>query len=171
MTHSTDTNERLAMAQAVTNQPDGPGKRIGKRGEIIAFGRVARGGAKLFRERLPKFQAEAAYWEGRVGTVHDFRIALFDDDTRILFAITYDGDFKPYVVDIISQAHEWFDSFMPGIWEGYTSANDQKVTELLLNGTVTSEFFYVAHPDVTVRDVHKMKRLSKAFGDMLDAAA
>jgi len=30
--------ERLAMAQTVTNQPDGPGKRIGKRGELTMIG-------------------------------------------------------------------------------------------------------------------------------------
>jgi hypothetical protein len=34
-----------------------------------------------------------------------------------------------------------------------------------------SLIFYVAHPDVTVRDIAKMKRLSKAFGEMLDAAS
>jgi len=40
------------MAQKVTRQPDGPGKRIGKKGEISGIGKVAPGGAKLFRERL-----------------------------------------------------------------------------------------------------------------------
>jgi len=65
-------NERTALAQEVTRQPDGPGRRIGKRGELTGIGKVAPGGAKIFRERLPQFQAEAAYWENRIGTVHDF---------------------------------------------------------------------------------------------------
>jgi hypothetical protein len=51
-------NERTAMAQHITRQPDGPGKRIGKKGEITGIGPVAPGGAKLFRERLPQIQAE-----------------------------------------------------------------------------------------------------------------
>ena len=55
-------NERTTMAQVVTRQPDGPGRRIGKRGELTAIGKVAPGGARIFRERLPQFQAEAAYW-------------------------------------------------------------------------------------------------------------
>jgi hypothetical protein len=37
--------------------------KIGKKGEISGMGKVAPGGAKLFRERLPQIQAEAAYWE------------------------------------------------------------------------------------------------------------
>ena len=68
-----------------------PGKRIGRKGEITGIGPVAPGGAKLFRERLPQIQAEAGYWETRVGTVHDFRVTLIDNDTRILFTIVYDG--------------------------------------------------------------------------------
>ncbi len=163
-------NERTVTAQAVLNQPDGPGKRIGKRGELVLFGKVASGGARLFRERLPQFQAEAAYWEGRVGTVHDFRAFLFDNDTRILFLITYDGDFKAYVTDIITQAHEWFDAFFPGIWEGYEGSHDARSVQLVIDGAVTSELFYVAHPDVTVHDIRKMKKLSQAVSDLFDAA-
>src|SRR5262249_44811819 len=84
-------NERRAMGQKITRQPDGVGKRIGKKGEISGIGKVAPGGAKLFRERLPQIQAEAGYWEGRIGTPHDFRVTLIDNDTRILFTIVYDG--------------------------------------------------------------------------------
>lgn len=164
-------SERTARAQSVANQPDGPGKRIGKRGELVLFGKVIPGGEKLFRERLPQFQAEAGYWEERVGTVHDFRALLFDNDTRILFLITYDGDFKAYVQDIITQAHEWFDAFLPGIWEGYEGSHDPKSVQLVMDGAMTSEVFYVAHPDVSVRDVRKMKKLSQAVSDLLDAAS
>src|SRR5262245_31449311 len=94
MTTGVIENERTAMSQNATHQPDGPGKRIGKKGEISGIGKVAPGGAKLFRERLPQIQAEAAYWETRVGTVHDFRVTLIDNDTSILFTIVYDGEFK-----------------------------------------------------------------------------
>ena len=97
-------NERTAMAQKITRQPDGTGKRIGVKGEISGIGKVGPGGAKLFRDRLPQIQAEAGYWEGKIGTPHDFRVTLIDNDTRILFTIVYDGDFKPYVEDILREA-------------------------------------------------------------------
>jgi hypothetical protein len=82
-------NERTAEAQKVTTQPDGPGPLIGKRGEISGIFPLVPGGARLFRERLPQLQAEAAYWEGRVGTVHDFRMFLLDNDTKTADMLMY----------------------------------------------------------------------------------
>src|SRR6516162_1959051 len=97
-------NERTAKSQHMTRQPDGPGKRIGKKGEISFIGKVTPDGAKLFRERLPQIQAEAPYWEVPVGTVHDFRATLIDNDTRMLVTLVYDGDFKPYLEDVLREA-------------------------------------------------------------------
>ena len=159
------------MAQKLTRQPDGPGLRIGRKGEISGIGKLAPGGARIFRERLPQIQAEAGYWEGRVGTVHDFRVMLIDNDTRILFTIVFDGDFKPYIKDILTEAGPWLDQIFLGVWDGFKGSNDPESVERLLGFAVEAEFFYVANPDVTVRDVAKMQRLSNAVTEMLDAAS
>jgi hypothetical protein len=164
-------NERTALAQEVTRQPDGPGRRIGKRGELTGIGKVAPGGAKIFRERLAQFQAEAAYWENRIGTVHDFRIFLFDNDTRILFTIVFDGDFKPYVEDLVKEVTPWLDQIFGGVWEGYKGMNDAGISELVHNAKVDAEFFYAAFPDSTRRDVEKAVRISSAVNELLDAAS
>jgi len=37
----------------------------------------------------------------RVTGIHDFRITLFDNDTRLLFATSFDTDWEPYVLDSI----------------------------------------------------------------------
>ena len=163
-------NERTAMSQHVTRQPDGPGKRIGKKGEISGIGKVAPGGAKLFRERLPQIQAEAGYWETRVGTVHDFRVTLIDNDTRILFTIVFDGDFKPYIADILREAAPWLDQIFLGVWDGFKGTQDRKSVEELLGFAFECDLFFVRNPDVTVRDVAKMQRLSGAVSELLDAA-
>lgn len=163
--------ERLAKNQHVTEQPDGPGKRIGKRGELTMIGNVLPGGAELFRKRLAQFQAEAGYWEERVGTVQDFRGFLFDNDTRFLLTVVYDGDFKPYLDDIATQAGPWLDSMGPGVFEGYPgSIGDPRAGAWVVSLFHSAEFFYSANPDVTARDVKKMKQLSDAVRDMLDAA-
>ena len=164
-------NERTIMAQKLTRQPDGPGKRIGNKGEISGIGKLAPDGARIFRERLPQFQAEAAYWEKRIGTVHDFRVALIDNDTRILFTIVFDGDFKSYIADILREASPWLDQIFLGVWDGFKGTKDHESVEALLGFAFESDFFYVANPDVTVRDVAKMQRLSHAVGDLLDAAS
>ena len=163
-------NERAAMSQHVTRQPDGPGKRIGVKGEISGIGKVAPGGAKLFRERLPQIQVGAGYWETRVGTVHDFRVTLIDNDTRILFTIVFDGDFKPYVEDILREAAPWLDQIFLGVWDGFKGTKDRKSVEELLGAAFECDLFFVRNPDVTVRDVAKMKRLSAAVNELLDAA-
>ena len=163
-------NERTAMSQHATRQPDGPGKRIGKKGEISGIGKVAPGGAKLFRERLPQIQAEAAYWETRVGTVHDFRVALIDNDTRMLFTIVYDGDVKPYIEDIVGEAGPWLEQIFLGVWDGLKVVDVASVEKLLAVSAFGADLFFVRNPDVTVKDVAKMQRLSKAVGELLDAA-
>jgi hypothetical protein len=171
MTTEVIENDRTAMSQNVTNQPDGPGKRIGKKGEISGIGKVAPGGAKLFRERLPQIQAEAGYWETRVGTVHDFRVTLIDNDTRILFTIVFDGDFKPYLADILREASPWLDQIFLGVWDGFRGTKDRGSVEELLGFAFGADLFFVRNPDVTVRDVAKMQRLSKAVAELLDAAS
>src|SRR6516162_7468291 len=164
-------NERTAKSQHATHQPDGPGKRIGKKGEISFIGKVAPGAAKLFRERIPQIQAEAAYWEDRVGTVQEFRATLIDNDTRMLVTIVYDGDFKPYLEDVLREAGPWLDQIF-GAFDGFRGVKDRKsVEELVANTHFECDVFYVANPDVTARDVAKMKRLSGAVSELMDAAA
>jgi len=164
-------NERAALAQKVTREPDGPGLRIGRKGEISGIGKVAPGGAQIFRERLPQFQAEAAHWEKKIGTVHDCRVFLFDNDTRILFTIVFDADFKPYVEDLIQSVTPWVDQIVGGVWEGYKGMNDTSLGKLVLDAVIDAEFFYVAYPEVSLRDIGKMQRLSSAVNELLDAAA
>lgn len=163
-------NAKTALAQPIMNQPDGPGKRIGKRGELTMIGNLLPGGAELFRQRLPQFQAEAGFYEGRVSTVQDFRILLFDNDTRFLLSLVYDGDFKPYLSDISTYAGEWLDSMATGVLEGYTSMSDPKIGEWVVSLMLPAEFFYVGTPNSTVRDVLKMEKISKAVSDLFDAA-
>ncbi len=161
---------KLAKTQKISNQPDGPGKRIGKRGELTMIGNVLPGGAELFRQRLPKFQSEAGYYEENVGTVQDFRILLFDNDTRFLLSLVYDGDFVPYLNDIATHAGEWLDYMAIGILEGYTSMKDPKIGEWVKSLLIPADFFYVGTPNSTVRDVKRMEKLSKAVSDLFDAA-
>jgi hypothetical protein len=162
---------RTAIARKITRQPDGPGKRIGKRGELTGIGKVTRDGARIFRERLPQFQAEAAYWENRIGTVHDFRVFLFDNDTRILFTIVFDGEFKPYVEDLIREVTPWLDQIFGGVWDGYEGMKDPGLVQFVLNAVIEAEFFYAAFTEATRRDVEKSLRVSRAVNELLDAAS
>jgi hypothetical protein len=103
--------------------------------------------------------------------VQDFRVTLIDNDTRILFTIVYDGDFKTYIEDILREASRWLDQIFLGVWDGFRGTQDRKSVEELLGFAFECDLFFAANPDVTVRDVGKMKRLSGAVSELLDAAA
>jgi hypothetical protein len=163
-------NELTAMAQEVTSQPDGPGLRIGRRSEISGIFPVTPEGARIFRERLPQIQAEAPYWEERVGTVHDFRMFAFDNDTRIFFTVVFDGDFKPYIVDLINKASPWFDKMFLGVLDGFIGMKDPGFSEWIGKYLIGAEFFYASNPDATRRDVVKGQRVLNAFEHLLDEA-
>lgn len=170
MSNAVTTPEKAALTQPCTNQPDGPGRRIGKRGEIHVIGKVVPGGGKLFRERIAQFQAEAGYWEKQIGTVHDFRVLLFDNDTRILVSAIYDGDFLPYLEDVVTKAGPWWDMLLSGVWEGYTSAADPSTAKLVVSQAYSADAFFAVNPDLTVKDIAKLRRLGNAVNEMLDAA-
>lgn len=154
----------------VTDQPDGPGKRLGRKAELSIINRLTPDGARLFKERLPDLQDLAFIYEPRVGTVDNFRAILIDDETRLLVTIVYDGDFKPYLVDIINHAAPWLDRIFTGVAEGYPGAASPDAPQWVLDNAYASSIFFHSHPDATVHDVAKMKRLSSAVDELLDAA-
>lgn len=162
-------NERTAERLEITSQPDGPGKRIGKRAELTMIGNVKPGGAELFRQRLPQFQAESNYYESRVGTVQDFRILLFDNDTRFILSLVYDGDFKPYLEDIVTHAGPWLDSVGEGVLEGYPGMNSPHVGEWVVSLLHPADFFWAANTEYSVRDVKRMAKTTKALNELLDS--
>jgi hypothetical protein len=166
MTAKIVENERTAMAQKVSSQPDGPGQRIGKRSVISGILPLVPGGGPMLRERLPQFQAEAPYWEERVGTVHEFHMFLLDNDTKLFFAVVYDGDFKPYFDDLANKAAPWFDNLLLGTADGYKGFDAKYFSKYL----IISEFFYASYPEATCRDVKKALRVRNAFEHLLDEA-
>lgn len=163
-------NERTGDLIELRQQPDGPGLRYGKRGEATAVANIIPGTVDLLRQRIGQFQAESRYFESRIGTVHELRVVVINNDTQILVTVTYDGDFKPYLVDILREGGTWFDALFAGIWEGYGHSSEPATQELILGSIVTAEMFYVCHYDLSVKDVTRLKRLGNALSDLLDAA-
>src|SRR6266702_5051329 len=175
MSQSTNSAE-LALRiqehqQSVGREPDGPGKRIGKVGEFTFIAPLKPGGAEKFRNHLAMSQAHAGYYEGLLETVHDLRILLFDNDTRLLFAATYDGDFQPYVADVIAKAAPWLDEMFLDVLEGYPCANDTRFTEFVATYQIEADLWFASNPDMTAKDIAKGEKMMKAFETLLDAAS
>jgi hypothetical protein len=167
---SVSADDIAKTTQAVRQQTDGLGLRVGNKAEFTLVAPVLPGGAEIFRERAVKGQIEAAYWEGKLGTVHDVRICLINNDTQILFAATYSDEFKPYVVDVIKFAAPWIDYMFTGVGEGFTGLTSPDAMPYLQKYTVQASLWFASSADATVRNVARGQNVLKAFGELLDVA-
>lgn len=164
-----DPAEILRLRQHVATQLEGAGLRTGKKAEFTLIAPLTPNGAEVFRERTAKLQAEAAYWESKLGTVHDLRVGLIGD-THILFAATYSDDFKPYVLDVIKFATPWIDHMFLDIADGFPGLSAPGAADYINRHQVQAGVWYASNPDMTPRDVARAGRVLAIFNDLLDAA-
>src|SRR5215467_11796175 len=77
------------------------GSRQGKVSELTVIAPLAPGGAARLRALL---EARNGNFDDtdRVGTVHDMRFVFLDNDTKLLFATAYDGDWDVYIDDFVA---------------------------------------------------------------------
>ncbi|UAL10187.1 hypothetical protein [Caulobacter segnis] len=142
---------------------------MGKRAEICGVGQVAPGGAARLRERLPRLQAQISHHERRLGLTHDFRLFLFDGDTRLWFGFTYDGEFCTWLADLCDKSPGWLDSLFDGVWEGFPGATSPFLNAFLRQHLIGAELFFTAFPEASRHDIDKALRGREALGVLLDA--
>src|SRR5215471_20592248 len=75
-----------------------PGLKIGRSNEFTMISALKPGGAERIRKLMPDgFTGQRQKNTDRLGTVHDLRFVIFDNDTRVIFASTFDGDWDAYI--------------------------------------------------------------------------
>ena len=84
------------------------GARLGKVSELTIIVPLAPGGAKRLRAFLRLLGGNLNKGD-KVGTLHDMRFVFFDNDTRMLFATSFDGEWDAYIDDFVDE-----DSRLPG---------------------------------------------------------
>ena len=85
------------------------GSRLGKVSELTIIVPFAPGGAERLRAFLRLFGGNLAGAD-EVGTVHDMRFVFLDNDTRMLFATAYDGDWDAYIDDFATKIPDFLDT-------------------------------------------------------------
>jgi len=142
------------------------GIRQGKVSEFTLMFKLKPGGANRLRTLLGvlggNFQGADA-----VGTVHDMRFVLFDNDTRLLFATAYDGEWDPYIVDFSSKIPDPLDVLFCDC-EGYPGMHSPKIGEYLANHQIQADGWYVASPNLTVAETKKLEKVGAAVEQFLD---
>ena len=89
-----------------------PGLKAGRSNEFTLIMNLKPGGAERLRKKLASdsnFANQNQSVVDRVGTVHDLRFVIFDNDTRLLFASTFDGDWDAYINDFAARIPDLID--------------------------------------------------------------
>ena len=101
----------------------------------------------------------------RLRTINDFRWCIFDNDTRLLLAVTFDSAWETYIRKIADDAGPLLDVILCHC-EGYESYSTdlgyQKFVEWARKYQIETGFFYSATGDFTVDDMQYLKQLERA---------
>jgi hypothetical protein len=159
------------------------GRKSGVVNELTVFLKVKPGREEQVRqvfaadEADPNRPEEATRLLSSVGTVHEARMVLFDNGTRILIATSFDGDWDVYIEDFARTAvlQDW-ERFLI-YCEGYPDAADlasftlfQK-KEFLTANQVSASTYGRSYPTVTTKEVLKALRVQTVFQQLLDEAS
>jgi hypothetical protein len=141
------------------------GSRLGKVSELTIIIPLAPGGAERTRAFLRLLKGNLAGADD-VGTVHDMRFVFLENDTKLLFATAYDGDWDSYIDDFATKIPDYLD-IIDSAWEGWPGIRSPEAKDYLAKHQVTAEGWFVAN-DLTVAETRRLRRIGQAVDEFLD---
>jgi len=100
--------------------------------------------------------------------VHDMRFVFVDNDTKLLFATAYDGDFDPYIEDFATKIPNAMDLWLCNC-VGYPGMRNPKAAaDWIAKHQIAAEAWYVNSPNLTAAETRKLERVGKAVEELLD---
>jgi hypothetical protein len=162
-----ELTSQASKQQARMESAGRKGIRQGKVSEFAFIAPFAPGGAKRLHALLQLRDGNFSDTD-RVGTVHDMRFVFLDNDTKLLFATAYDGQWDPYIEDFATKITDQMDVIFSACegWPGIHSVAATK--DWIAEHQIAAEGWYVAHPDLTVAEARRLKRIGKAVDEFLD---
>ena len=163
----TELKSQVAEPRAKVESAGRVGARLGNRSELTMIVPLTPDGAKRLRAFLRMLGGNLSGGADRVGTLHDMRFVFLDNDTRMLFATSFDGDWDVYIDDFITKIPDFLD-VIDSAWDGWPGIRSPQAKDYLVKHQITAEGWYVANPDLTVADITRLKRIGKAVDELLD---
>jgi len=160
-----DLKRELAAATGTQNAGR-IGARQGKVSELTGIIPLAKGGAKRLRGLLQALEGNFRGGDA-VGTLHDMRFVFLDNDTKLLFATAYDGDWDAYIDDFVTKIPNAMDLLFCNI-EGWPGIHDPSVKDFIARHQIAADAWYVASPNLTVAETRRLERVGKALDEFLD---
>jgi hypothetical protein len=156
-------------AEAQGSQSESAGRigiRQGSVSELTVIAPFAPGGAQRLRTLLRLLNGNFSGGK-KVGTLHNMRFVFLDNDTKFLFATAYDGAWDPYIDDFATKIPDEMDIIFSA-FEGWPGIHSPDVKDWIVKHQIPAEGWYVAHPDLTVAEAERVKRVGKAVDEFLD---
>lgn len=151
----------------------GPGANVGSTSEFSLFFRVKPGQADALRNSLKELQETPGYRPGEhnmaIATIHDARFVVFEDDTRLLFATSFDGPWDSYMEDFFTSGPTLalFDVIFRHV-DGYDGLPDLAAVKSFVLGAQVTAAAYARNYGGTVKEIRKAERVNTAFQQVLD---
>ena len=142
------------------------GIRLGSVSELTVIAPFAPGGARRLRTVLRLLNGNFSAGD-KVGTLHDMRFVFLNSDTTFLFATAFDGEWDPYIEDFVTKIPDEMDVIFSA-FEGWPGIHSPEVKDWIVKHQIPAEGWYVAHPDLTVAETGRLKRVGKAVDEFLD---
>ncbi|MBV9622530.1 MAG: hypothetical protein JOZ14_00965 [Acidobacteria bacterium] len=163
-------NLKRELAAATGMQNAGRiGARQGKVSELTGIIPFAKGGAKRLRGLLQALEGNFRGGDA-VGTLHDMRFVFLDNDTKLLFATAYDGEWDAYIDDFVTKIPDAMDLLFCNI-EGWPGIHSPSVKDFIAGHQIAAEAWYVANPNLTVVETRRLEQIGKAADEFLDKVA
>jgi hypothetical protein len=155
----------------VAEAPSRPGIQSGSTSEFSLFFHVKPGHGEALRKSLRELQESPGYRPGDynlpIATIHEARFVPFDNDTRLLFATSFDGSWDAYMVDFASKPLKLFDAIFRHV-EGYEGLPDLESVKNFIMAAQQTAGGYSRNYGGTVKEIRKAERVNKAFQQVLD---
>ena len=143
------------------------GARQGKVSELTVFLPFVNGGANRLRGLLQLMEGNFRAADA-VGTVHDMRFVFLENDTKLLFATAYDGDFDPYIDDFGTKIPNAMDLWLSN-FEGYPGMRSgQAAKDWIAKHQIAAEAWYVNSPNLTAAETRRLEKVGAAVEELLD---
>jgi hypothetical protein len=142
------------------------GARQGKVSELTGIIPFAPGGAQRLRGLLQALEGNFRGGDA-VGTLHDMRFVFLENDTKLLFATAYDGEWDAYIDDFVTKIPNSMDLIFSNL-EGWPGINSPSAKDYIAGNQIAAEAWYVASPNLTVAETRRLERIGQAVDEFLD---
>jgi hypothetical protein len=152
--------DKEEMAEHAVTTAGRIGAKSGEVSELTIIVPLKPHGAERLRKFFKLVHGNLA-GAGQVGTLHNMRFVFLENDTKLLFATAFDGEWDPYIDDFATKIPEFMD-YLFGNVEGWPGITSPEVKDFIVKYQIPAEAWYVAHPNLTVAEADRLKRQEAA---------